>query len=75
MTTRFRDPYHPGAVAVIALQELSMELEATSAFVTILRTVADQLSHPERWQGTSAGEADGTDGVWEGIGEKMYERL
>lgn len=58
MMKRFRDPSLPGAVAVIALQELSMEIEGLPAFLAILRTVTDQLGHPERWQGTSAGEGE-----------------
>lgn len=60
---------------MIAHQELPMELESLPVFLDILRTIADQLGHPEAWQGTSAGETDGPGGVWEGIGEKMNERL
>ncbi len=55
---RFRDPSLPGAVAAIALQELSMEIEGLPGFLGILRTVADQLYHPERWQGTWTGERE-----------------
>lgn len=58
MMKRFRDPSLPGAVAAIALQELSMELEGLPVFLDILRTIADQLGHPERWQGASAGETE-----------------
>ncbi len=58
MMKRFRDPSLPGAVAAIALQELSVEIEGLPAFLAILRTIADQLRHPERWQGASAGETE-----------------
>lgn len=58
MMKRLKDPFLPGAEAMIALQELSMELEGLPVFLDILRTIADQLGHPEAWQGTSAGETE-----------------
>jgi hypothetical protein len=72
MMKRFRVPFLPGAEAMIAFRELSVEIEGLPVFLDILRTIADQLGHPEQWQGTSAGETDRTDGV---LGFKSIEHL